>query len=278
MAYKTPGVYIEEISKFPPSVAEVETTVPAFIGYTEKAERKGEDLTLVPIKIRSLLEYNQYFGFEPRTDKIEIKVDQDKNYAVTEIEISKHKFMYEALRTFFDNGGGKCYIISVGKHTEDVSFGDDTSGLKGGLKALEKYDEPTMILFPDATLLHRESEFYSLQQAALAQCAKLQDRVGVFDLFEKRKDAREGWRRPWKRSATTSASTTSNTAPPTRRGCAPRTRARSNSRCSRTTLRTRITRTCGWRHLPPTPISIPWCWQPSRRWPTSRPWTTVMAG
>lgn len=190
MAYKTPGVYIEEISKFPPSVAEVETAVPAFIGYTEKAERRGEDLTLVPVKIRSLLEYNQYFGFEPRTDKIEIKVDQDKNYAVTEIKISKHKFMYEALRTFFDNGGGKCYIISVGKHTDDVSFGDDTSGLKGGLRALEKYDEPTMILFPDATLLVTESQFYSLQQAALAQCAKLQDRVGVFDLFEKRDD---GW-------------------------------------------------------------------------------------
>ena len=34
--YKTPGVYTEEISKFPPSVAEVATAIPAFIGYTEE--------------------------------------------------------------------------------------------------------------------------------------------------------------------------------------------------------------------------------------------------
>ena len=33
--YKTPGVYVEEISTLPPSVAEVATAVPAFVGYTE---------------------------------------------------------------------------------------------------------------------------------------------------------------------------------------------------------------------------------------------------
>ena len=32
--YKTPGVYIEESSTLPPSVAEVATAIPAFIGYT----------------------------------------------------------------------------------------------------------------------------------------------------------------------------------------------------------------------------------------------------
>ena len=30
--YKTPGVYIEEIPKLPPSIASVETAIPAFIG------------------------------------------------------------------------------------------------------------------------------------------------------------------------------------------------------------------------------------------------------
>jgi uncharacterized protein len=42
--YKTPDVYVEEISVFPPSVAEVETAVPAFIGYTEKANYRGKNL------------------------------------------------------------------------------------------------------------------------------------------------------------------------------------------------------------------------------------------
>ena len=54
--YKTPGVYVEEISLFPPSVAEVETAIPAFIGYTEKALLKGiEDVTFIPTAITSFL-------------------------------------------------------------------------------------------------------------------------------------------------------------------------------------------------------------------------------
>ena len=35
--YKTPGVYVEEISTLPPSVGQVPTAVPAFVGYTAKA-------------------------------------------------------------------------------------------------------------------------------------------------------------------------------------------------------------------------------------------------
>ncbi|MGA7215312.1 MAG: hypothetical protein WBX20_14000, partial [Terrimicrobiaceae bacterium] len=61
--YNTPDVYVEEISVFPPSVAEVETAVPAFIGYTEKAIKKApNDLIIVPTKVYSLKEYEQYFG------------------------------------------------------------------------------------------------------------------------------------------------------------------------------------------------------------------------
>ena len=35
---KTPGVYVQEISKFPPSIAQVETAIPAFLGlYRERS-------------------------------------------------------------------------------------------------------------------------------------------------------------------------------------------------------------------------------------------------
>ena len=54
--YKTPGVYIEEISTLPPSVAQVSTAIPAFIGYTEKGP------TNEPAEINTLLEYEQIFG------------------------------------------------------------------------------------------------------------------------------------------------------------------------------------------------------------------------
>lgn len=180
MAYKTPGVYVKEISLFPPSVAEVETAIPAFIGYTEKADKKGEDLTNKPTRIKSLLEFHELFGGEFPIDKVNVTVN-DK-FAVTKVEPAKRFYMYESLRLFFNNGGGKCYIVSVGDYTKDPKTGSVDLG--DGITKLAKYDEPTMILFPDAPLLTDQAQLYTLQQAALKQCANLQDRVGVFDLYE----------------------------------------------------------------------------------------------
>ena len=54
--YNTPGVYIEEISTFQPSVVAVETAIPAFISFTENGESLG------PTRITSLLEFEQLFG------------------------------------------------------------------------------------------------------------------------------------------------------------------------------------------------------------------------
>jgi phage tail sheath protein FI len=191
MAYKTPGVYVKEVSLLPPSVAEVETAIPAFIGYTEKAERKGEDLTNKPTRIKSLLEYQTWFGGPPEIKEVSIAVDTGNNYAVQEgsVKIKNPFYLYDSLRLFFDNSGGDCYIVSVGSYDDTIQNGNPVAsppspGLRVGLKALEKYDEPTIILFPDAALLTTEDHFYTLQQQTLAQCAKLQDRVGVFDLFE----------------------------------------------------------------------------------------------
>ena len=195
--YRTPGVYVEEISLFPPSVAEVKTAVPAFIGYTEQASRRGRDLTNVPTKLRSLLEVRDMFGGEYVPASVEVHVDEKNNYTVKKdkpVKPAKRFYMFEALRLYFDNGGGECYIISVGSYSDSVAFGTNTTGLSGGLKALEKYDEPTIILFPDATLLAKEGEFATLQQKALEQCAKLQDRVAVFDLKENAGDGSGGVR------------------------------------------------------------------------------------
>lgn len=68
--YKTPGVYIEEISKLPASIAAVETAIPAFIGRTEFAkDENGNDVLPAaptklptPIRITSFLDYQKYFG------------------------------------------------------------------------------------------------------------------------------------------------------------------------------------------------------------------------
>jgi len=190
--YKTPGVYVEEIPKLPPSVAQVETAIPAFIGYTEKAERSGESLTGKPIRISSLIEFVQYYGGDINPTTIAVKVDTANNYAVTEVAIANTQryYMYDSMRLFFDNGGGDCYIVSVGKFGTAPAPGDEVlgTGFRGGVKALEKADEPTIILFPDAANMitngSDDAGFYSLQQMVLDQCAKLQDRVGLFDIKE----------------------------------------------------------------------------------------------
>jgi len=60
--YKTPGVFIEEIDAFPPSIVGVETAVPVFIGYTQTAERNGRGVQLQPVRIGSMVDYRAIFG------------------------------------------------------------------------------------------------------------------------------------------------------------------------------------------------------------------------
>lgn len=147
--YKTPGVYIEEISKLPSSVAQVETAIPAFIGYTQIAMLRGRDLheeeVIEPIRITSLLEYEQYFGTTlPEGDSISVTVtDTEVNAVIT--DPSPHN-MYYSLQAYFANGGGPCYIVSVGATPAEIT----QASLLTGLNAIEKEDEVTLIVFPES--------------------------------------------------------------------------------------------------------------------------------
>src|SRR6478672_11361530 len=78
----TPGVYVQEIPSLPPSVAEVETAIPAFIGYTEKADKLAPgDLIMIPTKISSLAEFSVLYGGPPveKDDSITITVNDVGN-------------------------------------------------------------------------------------------------------------------------------------------------------------------------------------------------------
>ena len=192
--YKTPGVYVEEIAKFPPSVAQVETAIPAFIGYTEKADKKvADDLNLIPFRITSLLEYETYFGSADPETGITVNITDVKTNGSTKRSVSvpqptsKSPFlMYYAMQMYFANGGGPCYITSVKTYvdaradnsTDPVQLED----LQAGLGKIEKEDEPTLLLFPDATALS-EVDFYAIYKDALTQSNKLQDRFTILDTY-----------------------------------------------------------------------------------------------
>ncbi len=187
--FKTPGVYIREISKFPPSVAQVETAIPAFIGYTEKATKDNVSLTNVPTRITSLLEYEQYFGTADKEKGISVTITDTYNSGQLSRDIvvtdpaTKSKFlMYYSLQMFFANGGGACYIISVGDYSGTTPSKSEL-GASGGLGKLAKEDEPTLIVFPDATGIATVANFYGLYEDALKQCNKLQDRFTIIDTY-----------------------------------------------------------------------------------------------
>jgi uncharacterized protein len=181
-AYKTPGVYIEEISKFPPSVAQVETAIPAFIGYTERAVVDGVDFhaesIFRPVKIASLPEYELYFGGAPSPTTIEIELNSDNS--VKSAKVNGINLIYDSVRMFYANGGGDCFIISVGDYNSQASE-IDKQDLLDGLASVEKADLPTLLVIPETVHLSN-AEAGEVHAAMLAQCNKLQDRFAVLDL------------------------------------------------------------------------------------------------
>ncbi len=187
--YKTPGVYIEEIPKLPPSIASVETAIPAFIGYTEKAKWKEDgDLIMVPKRIRSMLEYEQYFGSpDPEVESLSVTFTlsgstvTDVNGKVDETKRSKFLMSY-SLQMFFTNGGGPCWIVSVGEYQAD---GGEivAQKLKDGLAEVSKINEVTLLLFPDSFNLSTQTDYYDVHAAAIQQCQELQDRFTIMDVY-----------------------------------------------------------------------------------------------
>lgn len=182
---KTPGVYVEEVPLFPPSVAQVPTAIPAFVGYTQFAkDPDGNSLAKKPTKVNSLLEFSTLFGkaYDPVQYKILLK-DSKETASITP---DKQFYLYNALRQFYDNGGGECYIVSVGLFTDEFK----ASLFAEGIAELKKYDEPTLIAFPDAVALldggnlPDYASVADLQKQAMALCADMQDRFTIMDLVE----------------------------------------------------------------------------------------------
>jgi len=216
---KTPGVYIVEKSAFPNSVVEVATAVPAFIGHTEKAVNGGKSLSGKAWRITSMAEYHSFFGGAPfpvftlaeaqgggaepaaspegeagaaapaaESGSAPAAMDfifNDKAYALDQSE--GHYILYRCMRLFFQNGGGPCYIVSVGDYKAEI----EADRFKKGIEELIKEQEPTMVVMPEAVLL-KEADCIGVQQAALQHCGgKMRNRVAILDVYDGFKDRRD---------------------------------------------------------------------------------------
>jgi phage tail sheath protein FI len=208
---KTPGVYIVEKNAFPNSIVEVATAVPAFVGYTQKADNNGHALTHQPWRITSLAEFHQYFGLGPTAANVtrfnlrKAKGDATASPVIslaardaapftlggTAYQLTQTQgfyLLYFSLLTFFHNGGGPCYIVSVGSYDAAAGRHIEKEKLIDGIRTLAGEQEPTMLVVPDAVLLEHE-DCIALQKEALLHCGDvMKNRIAIFDIWEGYRD------------------------------------------------------------------------------------------
>lgn len=192
-AMKTPEVYIVEENALSDSVVEVATAVPAFIGYTENAADGSKSLLYKPWRVTSITEFRSYFGDAP-TPYFAIREDaaspsgislNKKNYVVSRND--RYIFYYNML-LFFANGGGPCYIVSVG----DYGSGIEKEKLEAGIAPLLKEQEPTLVVIPEAVCLTKAEDCYALQQAVLKHCGcVMKNRFAILDIYNGYRDRKD---------------------------------------------------------------------------------------
>jgi len=209
--YKTPGVYIEEVSAFPNSVAQVETAIPAFIGYTPRAEHDGNDCSFVPTRITSFIEFEGIFGFPDGPEPVQqyspqyYLVKQNSKPSIGDFlligndyysvvpDASTIYYLYNSVKLFYQNGGGDAYIVSVGGYGKAsgaalplgnplVNPNVQLTDLLKGLEKLKKEERVTMYICPEATLLSL-AENGTLMQQMLLQNNDMQTAISIFDII-----------------------------------------------------------------------------------------------
>ncbi len=205
---KHPGGYLDDTPAFPNHVVEVATAVPAFIGYTETATYESQDLTNKPWRISSMGEYLACFGGPPSATALNItppltfRVSSTaptispapaRVFTVTSKDGKTHKdyfvfpapgttlyLLYSSMLLFFQNGGGNCYIVSVGSYKDQIN----ADKLTAGIDLLTKEQEPTMVVIPDAVRLADIDAFTRVQAHAVRHCGEIRSRIAILDIYE----------------------------------------------------------------------------------------------
>lgn len=187
-SYKTPGVYVEEESLNPPHMTAVESSVPVFIGYTLiHKDEHGKDLKNKPFKIHSFNEYIERFGTDNvqsvqivLTQKIVAATGQAQNASVELLNTNASHpdhLLYYSIQLYFANGGGPCYIFSVGQQPQTLN----PDVFINAINALESHDESTLIVFPDVCKYPHE-KIGDIIDVALFHCEMVMNRMVIIDV------------------------------------------------------------------------------------------------
>ena len=143
--YRTPGVYIEEISSGAKPIEAVGTSTAGFVGVAPDSEAHPNEA--MPI--------NSWSQFK-------------KEYAPTGNEPGTP--LAQAVFGFFQNGGSRCYVSSI-KDESEIS-GDGKK--RQGLELFEEIGEIALVIAPGLTSA-------VTSDALLSHCEKLKDRFAILD-------------------------------------------------------------------------------------------------
>lgn len=103
--------------------------------------------------------------------------------------VSPHYTLYYNMSLFFANGGGTCYIVSIGSYdVKDKLDAKDEGTYKvvNALSELEKIQEVTMIVVPELVNIGEE-DFRNIQQQILKHCGlTMKNRFALLDVFPKK--------------------------------------------------------------------------------------------
>jgi phage tail sheath protein FI len=143
--YASPGIYVEEVPSGARPIGAVGTSTAGFVGTApDPAARRDE-----AVAVNSWSEFLRLYASP-----------QD----------APSTALARAVFGFFDNGGGRCFVVNVAP-------GDPIGGggrRRSGLAALEAIDEVAIVAAPGYTDAHAYED-------VLAHCERLGDRVAILD-------------------------------------------------------------------------------------------------
>ena len=154
-SYLSPGVYIEEVSRGPKPLESVGTNTVAFIGECRVGAANEAVLCT------NWSQYTKAFG-----------------------DFKDSEYLAHAVYGFFNNGGGRCFVLSVGdaKEAKKSPAGkaglyigrDQGPGNRTGLKIFEEIDEISIVCAPGQT-------DPAIQDGVISHCENMRYRFAILD-------------------------------------------------------------------------------------------------
>lgn len=99
--------------------------------------------------------------------------------------------LYSSVKFFYENGGGSCYIMTLGTYDYTKESITDTTDFMNAMTLLKKESEPTMLVIPDVveikdpTGTDLESIYanaYSVQSEMINHCGEMMNQVAILDI------------------------------------------------------------------------------------------------